>query len=95
MEDVIEELIQEEIVDETDVYVDIKKQIQVARARAKRKSTTPQRVSAKYFLRDTHDSLGYRFSKGDYFLETVSSFLIRRTTVKMGLTFEGQNLLLL
>ena len=33
----LEELIQEEIVDETDVYVDIKKQIQVARAKAKRK----------------------------------------------------------
>ena len=32
----MEELIQEEILDETDVYVDIKKQIQVARARAKR-----------------------------------------------------------
>ena len=41
----IEELIQEEIVDETDVYVDIKKQIQVARAKAKRKSTPSPNVS--------------------------------------------------
>ena len=34
LEDVIEELIQEEIVDETDVYVDVVKQIRVAQKRA-------------------------------------------------------------
>ena len=33
MEDVIEELIGEEIVDETDLYVDVHKRISVARAR--------------------------------------------------------------
>lgn len=33
MEDVIEELIGEEIVDETDIYVDVHKRIAVARAR--------------------------------------------------------------
>lgn len=33
MEDVIEELIQEEIVDETDVFVDVHRRILVARAR--------------------------------------------------------------
>lgn len=38
----IEELIQEEIIDETDVYVDIHQRIQVARAKKARLSVSAQ-----------------------------------------------------
>lgn len=42
LEDVIEELIQEEIVDETDIFVDIQKKIQVARAKVSRQLSTKE-----------------------------------------------------
>lgn len=41
LEDVIEELIQEEIIDETDVFVDVQKRIRVARAKAARRVSCP------------------------------------------------------
>ena len=44
LEDVIEELIQEEIIDETDIYVDIHKRIQVARVQKARRSHNNVRI---------------------------------------------------
>ncbi|KAL5010547.1 hypothetical protein ScPMuIL_012852 [Solemya velum] len=40
LEDVIEELIQEEIIDESDIYVDMRKRLQVARVKAARQLST-------------------------------------------------------
>ncbi|XP_064615438.1 uncharacterized protein LOC135479502 [Liolophura sinensis] len=62
LEDVIEELIQEEIIDETDVFVDVQKRIRVARARAARRVSCPPELgeSSRYPRQDS-----YQINKGE------------------------------
>ena len=46
----IEELIQEEILDETDIYVDIHKRIQVARVQRARRANNYVRIQLENFV---------------------------------------------
>ena len=56
MEDVIEELIGEEIIDETDLYVDVHRRISVARARVQfyRQSSSNPGTAAEHNRRGKH-----------------------------------------